>query len=113
MTVKFLLSYTTQPIQIFGLWGLVSLIGGIGIGIYLSIAKFLYQIDLADRPLLLLAVLLVMIGIQLISLGEVPIIIHKAGVYFRNLFGKDDFWYSTGAQAQQNEEQLSKNAVLF
>jgi hypothetical protein len=31
-------------------------------------------------------------NIQLISLGEVPIIIHKAGVYFRNLFGKDDFF---------------------
>ena len=69
MTVKFLLSYTTQPIQIFGLWGLISLVLGFGIGIYLTISKLLYQIDLADRPLLLLAVLLVMIGIQLISLG--------------------------------------------
>lgn len=69
MTVKFLLSYTTQPIQIFGLWGLISLGLGFAIGIYLTIVKILYQIDLADRPLLLLAVLLVMIGIQLISLG--------------------------------------------
>jgi glycosyltransferase involved in cell wall biosynthesis len=69
MTVKFLLSYTTQPMQIFGLWGLISLGGGFLIGIYLSVLKFLYQIDLADRPLLLLAVLMVMIGIQLISLG--------------------------------------------
>lgn len=69
MTVKFLLSYTTQPIQIFGLWGLISLGAGFLIGVYLTIAKLLYHIDLADRPLLLLAVLLVMIGIQLISLG--------------------------------------------
>ena len=69
MTVKFLLSYTTQPIQIFGLWGLISLVAGLVIGVYLTIVKILYQIDLADRPLLLLAVLLVMIGIQLISLG--------------------------------------------
>jgi len=69
MTVKFLLSYTTQPIQIFGLWGLISLVAGFIIGIYLTFAKFMYQIDLADRPLLLLAILLVMIGIQLISLG--------------------------------------------
>ena len=69
MTVKFLLSYTTRPIQIFGLWGLISLGIGFVLGIYLTIAKILYEIDLADRPLLLLAVLLVMIGIQLISLG--------------------------------------------
>lgn len=69
MTVKFLMSYTTQPIQIFGLWGLISLLAGFLIGVYLTVAKFLYHIDLADRPLLLLAVLLVMIGIQLISLG--------------------------------------------
>lgn len=69
ITVKFLMSYTTQPIQIFGLWGLISLGAGFLIGIYLTVFKFLYHIDLADRPLLLLAVLLVMIGIQLISLG--------------------------------------------
>jgi glycosyltransferase involved in cell wall biosynthesis len=69
MTVKFLMSYTTQPIQIFGLWGLISLGVGFLIGIYLTVVKFLHHIDLADRPLLLLAVLLVMIGIQLISLG--------------------------------------------
>ncbi len=69
MTVKFLLSYNTQPIQIFGLWGLISLGAGLLIGVYLTIVKLLYQIQLADRPLLLLAVLLVMIGIQLISLG--------------------------------------------
>jgi hypothetical protein len=69
ITVKFLLTYTTQPIQIFGLWGLLSLGAGFLIGVYLTIIKFLYQTDLADRPLLLLAILLIMIGIQLISLG--------------------------------------------
>ena len=69
MTVKFLLSYNTQPIRIFGRWGLISFLAGGLIGVYLTFAKFAYQADLADRPLLLLAVLLVMIGIQLISLG--------------------------------------------
>lgn len=69
MTVRFLLSYATRPIQIFGLWGLVSLLVGFGIGIYLTFAKFVYEISLSDRPLLLLSVLLVMIGIQMISLG--------------------------------------------
>ena len=69
MTVKYLLSYNTQPIRIFGMWGLTSLFAGFVIGLYLTIDKFANEADLADRPLLLLAVLLVMIGIQLISLG--------------------------------------------
>ncbi len=69
ITVRFLLSYITRPIRIFGLWGLVSLFIGFLIGLYLTYAKFVYLIDLSDRPLLLLAVLLVTIGIQMISLG--------------------------------------------
>jgi hypothetical protein len=69
MTVRFLLSYATRPIRIFGAWGLISLGLGFAIGIYLTFAKFMYQIDLADRPMLLLAVLLVLVGIQLISMG--------------------------------------------
>ena len=69
MTVRFLLSYATRPIRIFGAWGLISLGLGFAIGVYLTFAKFMYQIDLADRPMLLLAVLLVLVGIQLISMG--------------------------------------------
>jgi glycosyltransferase involved in cell wall biosynthesis len=69
MTVRFLLSYATRPIRIFGSLGLLSVGAGGLIGLYLTFAKFAYQIDLADRPLLLLAVLLIVIGIQMISLG--------------------------------------------
>jgi len=69
MTVRFLLSYATRPIHIFGLWGMISSLAGVLIGVYLTYAKLAYHIDLADRPLLLLAILLVMIGIQLITMG--------------------------------------------
>lgn len=69
MTVRFLLSYATRPIRIFGMWGLLSLMAGVLLGIYLTVIKFLYQASLTDRPMLLLAILLVMIGIQLISMG--------------------------------------------
>ncbi len=69
VTVKFLLSYATRPLQIFGLIGLVS--GGVGflIGLYLSLQKMLYDLSIGDRPLLLLAVLLIFIGIQFVTLG--------------------------------------------
>jgi len=69
MTVKFLLDYATRPIQIFGLAGLLSLIGGTLIGVYLSILRFFFAQSLSDRPILQLAVLLVVLGVQLIIMG--------------------------------------------
>ena len=69
LTVRFLLSYSTRPIHIFGLLGLLSVLLGVGIGIYLTVIKFLYQAALAERPLLLFAILLVMVGVQLVTMG--------------------------------------------
>ncbi len=69
LTVRFLLNYSTRPIQIFGLMGLGSLALGILIGVYLTFMKLVYFEDLVDRPLLLLAILLVMVGVQFITMG--------------------------------------------
>ncbi|MBI1881515.1 MAG: glycosyltransferase family 2 protein [Chloroflexi bacterium] len=69
LTVRFLLSYSTRPIQIFGLMGLGSLTLGVLIGIYLTFVKLVYFENLVDRPLLLLAILLVMVGVQFITMG--------------------------------------------
>ena len=69
MTVKFLLSYATRPIQVFGMMGFVS--GGIGflIALIMTFQRQFFGVPLSDRPLLFLAVLLIFIGIQFISLG--------------------------------------------
>jgi len=69
MTVKFLLSYATRPIQVFGLLGILS--GGIGfcIAMILTIERQFFGMPLANRPLLLLAVLLIFMGMQFISMG--------------------------------------------
>jgi glycosyltransferase involved in cell wall biosynthesis len=69
MTVRFLLSYGTRPMQIFGLIGLVSTLLGFVIGGYLSYLRLIVLQPIADRPLLLLAVLLIMLGVQFISMG--------------------------------------------
>ncbi len=69
LTVRFLLSYSTRPIQIFGMMGLGSLGLGVILGIYLSFLKLMYGTALAERPLLWLAILLVMIGVQFITMG--------------------------------------------
>ncbi len=69
ITVKFLLSYATRPIQVFGLMGILS--GGLGflIALIMTFQRQFMGIPLADRPLLFLAVLLIFVGIQFISLG--------------------------------------------
>jgi glycosyltransferase involved in cell wall biosynthesis len=69
MTVKFLLSYSTKPLQIFGLLGIImGGFGGIIIGWLAYLRLFAYQ-SIANRPLLLFGVLLVFTGVQLITLG--------------------------------------------
>ncbi len=69
LTVKFLLDYATRPIQIFGLLGMLCLSSGTLLGGYLSVSKLLFDQALADRPLLLLAILLIVLGVQFITMG--------------------------------------------
>jgi glycosyltransferase involved in cell wall biosynthesis len=78
LTVKFLLSYSTRPLQIFGLFGLISgLIGGV-LAAILSYERLILQQSIANRPLLLLAVLLLVIGFQFITLGLLAEILVRA-----------------------------------
>jgi glycosyltransferase involved in cell wall biosynthesis len=69
MTVKFLLSYSTRPMQLFGIPGIISGFLGVLTGGYLVFVKFFYDVSIGDRPLLMLAVLLTILGIQFISMG--------------------------------------------
>lgn len=84
ITIKFLMSYSTRPIQIFGLMGLLSLLAGLGICSYLSIGKLFFpagiqsgwlsyiysETSLVQRmPMLILGVLLLFIGVQFITMG--------------------------------------------
>ncbi|MEJ2056427.1 MAG: glycosyltransferase family 2 protein, partial [Desulfofustis sp.] len=54
ITVKFLLSYATRPIQIFGLLGIVSGMAGFIIALILTIQRQFFGVPLSNRPLLLL-----------------------------------------------------------
>jgi len=69
LTVKFLQSFSTRPIHAFGTPGLV--LGGIGflISLYLTYAKLALGYQIGGRPLLLLAVLLIILGAQLVVMG--------------------------------------------
>jgi len=69
ITVKFLLSYSTRPLQLFGIPGVISFFIGFVIGAHLTVGKLFFGMSLADRPLLLLAVLLIFLGMQFITMG--------------------------------------------
>ncbi|NOX19718.1 MAG: glycosyltransferase family 2 protein [Nitrospirae bacterium] len=69
ITVKFLQSFSTKPIQFFGPFGLASGAIGVLISAYLTFRKIFFGEDIGGRPLLLLGVLLIIVGIQLIGLG--------------------------------------------
>jgi glycosyltransferase involved in cell wall biosynthesis len=77
ITVRFIQSYLTRPMQVFGLAGLVVLTLGTGISGWLAVDKLVFQASLADRPLLLLGVLLIVVGIQLLSLGLVADVVSR------------------------------------
>jgi glycosyltransferase involved in cell wall biosynthesis len=68
LTVKFLISYSTRPLQIFGLLGVaMGLVGGL-ICAYLAYMR-LFGYQSANRPILQLGILLVFTGVQLLTMG--------------------------------------------
>ena len=69
MTVKFLSSYSTRPAHVFGPIGMISGLTGFGLALYLTAQKFVYDVDIGSRPLLLLSILLIFIGIQFVTMG--------------------------------------------
>jgi len=69
LTVKFLLSYSTRPVQIFGLIGFAMAIPGALITAYLAFVRMIGAESIANRPLLTYGILLFFTGVQLITLG--------------------------------------------
>jgi len=70
MTVKFLLSYSTRPMQVFGRLGIFALVGGVAMG-FLSVILRVFppHHDMTGTPWLYLAIMLVLGGLQLIGMG--------------------------------------------
>ena len=69
ITVKFLLSFSTKPIQLFGGWGLIAfLLSGLS-GLAVILMKVIKKTDMTGNPLLYLTILLLVIGAQFIFMG--------------------------------------------
>jgi glycosyltransferase involved in cell wall biosynthesis len=68
ITVLFITRYTRRPLHLFGVIGLGSLIVGLGINLYL-VVRWVQGEYLSNRPLLLLGILLMLLGIQVLTTG--------------------------------------------
>jgi glycosyltransferase involved in cell wall biosynthesis len=69
--LKFLLDYSTKPLQFFGGWGLLSTTAGGAVGVFLLFEKFVSHVEVMNEhgPLMFMAVLFIVCGFQLISIG--------------------------------------------
>ena len=77
ITVKFLLSFSTRPIQIFGRFGLISILLGFICGVVLIVMKVVSRVDMTGNPFLYLSILFFLIGGQFLSIGLLAEIISR------------------------------------
>jgi glycosyltransferase involved in cell wall biosynthesis len=69
LTVKFLISYFGRPMRLFGSIGFAGMLLGSVTVLWLLVSKVLFGQSLSNRPLLILGTLLLVVGVQLLSLG--------------------------------------------
>ncbi len=69
LTIFFMKKFLTRPMHVFGLFGLIAIFVGLGLGGYLGVLKLALGASIGDRPLLILAVVMFLTGVQLFSFG--------------------------------------------
>ncbi|MGH9947695.1 MAG: glycosyltransferase family 2 protein [Pyrinomonadaceae bacterium] len=76
MTIKFMASYGTKPIYVFGTFGMLAFFASIFAGIYAAFLKFAavlglpkYQADLVETPLPVLSIVMFAIAVQFFLMG--------------------------------------------
>lgn len=75
LTVFFLVKFTKKPLRFFGLTGSVVLLVGLTITSYLVVSRIFFDVSLSDRPLFLIGILFVVLGLQIFAIGLIGEII--------------------------------------
>lgn len=115
VTVKFLLSYSTRPIHVFGSMGLLSGGAGFLIAAIMTYQRQFHGVAMSDRPLIFLAILLMFVGVQFITMGLIAEMLSrtyhesqsKPTYYIRDIYGQSDHF--------KNEDKINNgnnNAVI-
>jgi hypothetical protein len=71
MTVLFITRYRVRPLHLFGYFGLTFFAIGFLIGLYLTYVKLFLGESIGERPLLLLGVMMMIMGVQIAVTGLV------------------------------------------
>lgn len=79
-TVMFTTRFSNRPLHLFGLFGILSIFIGFLVTIYLSFLKYFEGQPLSDRPLFIVGILFIIVGVQLFSLGLIAEMITKNNI---------------------------------
>ncbi len=80
ITITFVQRYLQKPMHFFGTIGVLLLLAGGVINLYMAFLKFVYSQGIGDRPLLFLGILLMVVGVQFFSTGLLGEMINKNNV---------------------------------
>lgn len=80
ITITFVQRYLQKPMHFFGTIGVLLLMAGGVINLYMAFLKFVYSQGIGDRPLLFLGILLMVVGVQFFSTGLLGEMINKNNV---------------------------------
>src|SRR2546423_10759966 len=71
LTIRFLLRYLSRPLHFFGRYGMLAILAGGGIGLWLAAEKVMWRMEVMEQhgPLLIFAAVLILAGVQLLALG--------------------------------------------
>ncbi|MFC2091599.1 glycosyltransferase family 2 protein [Elusimicrobiota bacterium] len=79
ITTKFLTTYSTKPIHVFGTWGIASIISGIMVFVYVAVRK-VYMGGIWISPLFFMSIFFVGFGVIFIFMGIIAEILIR--IYF-------------------------------
>ncbi len=78
LTILFTTRYFRRPLHLFGVWGMLFALAGVAIDGWLAAEWALGKTALSNRPLLIVGVLLIIVGIQFVGIGLLGEMITKA-----------------------------------
>lgn len=69
MTIKFMASYQTKPIYVFGMFGMLAFAISLLAGLYAVFLKVIHKADFVQTPLPILAIVMFAVGVQFLLMG--------------------------------------------
>jgi hypothetical protein len=69
MTIKFMASYQTKPIYVFGTFGMIAFAISVFAGLYALFLKLFHKADFVQTPLPILAIVMFAVGVQFLLMG--------------------------------------------